>query len=249
MRRLLAVALVVLALPAVVHAASSPVVAATKRTVRAETTTFQLAATMSAAGQRVTMTGAGAQKGTAVRMSLRLKSNGRSMRMDAILLEERGAYVMYMRSPLFRPQLPAGKSWVRLDFSQLAAGSGIDFSSLVQTSQTLAPLEAGLVSAKRVGRETVAGGSTTRYRAVIDVQRAARAVPEYGKQVASIERASGVRLGRVPYDVWIGDDRRIRRVRFASPAAGGRTVQTLTFLAFDRPVTISAPPRNQVVRS
>ncbi len=247
MRRLLVVVLAVLALPALVQAASNPVVAATKRTATARTTSFQIAATVSAAGQRMTMTGTGVQKGTAVRMSLRMKANGTTVRMGAILLEERGAYVMYMRSPLFRSQLPAGKSWVRLDFSKLAAGTGIDLSSLVQTSQTLAPLDAGFVSAKRVGSEIVAGRSTTRYRAVIDIKRAARAVPEYGKQVAAIERASGLRLGRLPYDVWIGDDRRIRRVRYAVPAAGGRTVQTMTFLAFNLPATITAPPRSQVV--
>ena len=106
-----------------------------------------------------------------------------------VLLEEAGSYVMYMRSPLFASQLPRGKSWIRLDLSRQTASLGVDFSSLVSTSQTFAPLEKGMVSTKRKGRAVVAGRPTTQYRAIIDVKRAARLVPAYGKQVAAIQRA------------------------------------------------------------
>lgn len=163
---------------------------------------------------------------------------------------KKGSYVMYMRSPAFQSQLPAGKKWLRLDLSKQAATVGVDFTSLLSASQSFAPLEKGLVSTTRIGREQVAGRSTTRYRTVPDVKRAARAVPAYGKQVAAIERATGVRFGRVPYDVWIAGDGRIRRVRFSTPTAVGNdrgtAVQTITFLAYDTPVTIGAPPRAQV---
>lgn len=250
MRRLLLACTVALALPALVHAASSPVVAAAKRTATAKSLTFQMAVTTSAGGQRTTMTGSGALRGTSVKMSLRTRAQGVAFRMDAVLVNERGSYVMYMRSPAFQAQLPPGKSWVRVDLTKQAASLGIDFSSLLSPSQAFAPLEKGLVSTTRVGREVVADRPTTRYRAVIDVKRAARAVPAYGKQVAAIERATGITFGRVPYDVWIGGDGRIRRVRFSTPTAAGgvrgSAVQTITFLAYDTPVTITAPPRAQV---
>jgi hypothetical protein len=48
----------------------------------------------------------------------------------------------------------------------------------------------------------------------------------------------------------VGSDRRLRRVRYSLPtgtgAARGTAVSTITFLSFDRPVTIAAPPRAQV---
>jgi hypothetical protein len=70
--------------------------------------TFQLALTTAVAGQRMTMSGTGAQKGPDVKMSLRMRAGGMATRFDAILLQEWGSYVMYMRSPLFQAQLPAG---------------------------------------------------------------------------------------------------------------------------------------------
>lgn len=248
MRRFLAVCTLALALPVLVQAATNPVIVATQRTAAAKSMSLQLAVTTTAAGQRSTVTGTGVQKGTSIRLSMRIRARGMTTRMDAILLREAGAYVMYMRSPVLQPQLPRGKTWLRIDLSQQAASIGVDFSSLMNTSQTFGPLEHGLVSTTRTGGEVVAGAPTTRYRAVIDIRRVARAIPAYGRQVAAIERATGMRLGRTPYDVWIDGDRRIRRLRFSMPASGGgTTVQTMTFLAFDQPVAISAPPRSKVV--
>jgi hypothetical protein len=247
-RRLLACCLAALALPALVHAASTPVVAAAKKTATAKSSTFQMSVVTTVGAQRTTLTGSGVQRGTEVRMSMRVGGQAGAFRIDAILVEEKGHYVMYMRSPIYQAQLPPGKSWIRVDLSKQGAGVGADFSSLVSVSQTFAPLEKGLVSTTEVGRELVAGRSATHYRAVLDVRRAAAAVPAFGRQVRAIERAAGVRLGRLPYDVWIADDGRIRRLRYPTPTArGGKSVQTLTFLTFDRPVTITAPPRSQVV--
>ena len=249
MRRLVVASCLVLAFPALVQAATNPVVAAAKRTAAAKTLTFGVKITTAVPGQGgVTMTGSGAQRGTSVKLSMRTRANGLSFRMDAVLLQEKGRYVMYMRSPVFRSRLPRGKSWVSIDLSKRASSLGLDFTSLVNASQTFAPLEKGLVSTTRVGRAVVAGRSATQYRAVIDIQRAARAVPAYGRQVAALERAAGIRLGRVPYDVWVASDGHIRRMRFTMPTVGaGRSAQTMTFLSFDSPVTISAPPPAQVV--
>jgi hypothetical protein len=160
---------------------------------------------------------------------------------------------MYMRSPVLRTQLPPGKSWWRLDLSKGAATLGVDFTSLMDASQSLAPLEHGIVATKRLGNESVAGRPTVHYSAVLDVQRAARAVPAYGKQVAALERATGMRLTRSTYHVWIGRDGRIRRMRVSTPALvgteRGTTVQTMTFLSYNVPVTIAAPPVAQVVEA
>jgi hypothetical protein len=247
MRRLIAVCVLALALPALVQAASNPVLAATERTSRAESVTFQMSSTTTVAGQHVTMSGSGVQKGNDAQLSMKMRSLSVTTRIDAILLEDGGRYVMYMRSPIFQSQLPKGKTWVRMDLSKQASSLGVDFSSLVGASQTFAPLEKGLVSTTRVGREVVAGSPATHYRAVIDIHRAARALPAYGRQVAAIERATGVRLGRIPYHVWVGVDGRVHRVRYAMPSVGGvRAVQTMTFVAFDRPVSIAAPPRAKV---
>lgn len=251
MRRLIAVCAFALALPTLVHAADNPVAVAAKRTAMAKSVTFQMSVATTIPGQgKMTLTGSGAQRGTSAKMTMRARVQGKAFRFDAVLLSEGGSYVVYMRSPLFQSQLPRGKSWIRIDLSRQAASLGVDVTSLLNASQSSAPLEKGLVSTTRVRREVVAGRSTTRYRAVLDVKRAARALPSYGRQIAAIERATGIRLRRIPYVVWIAGDRRFRRVRYSTPTAvggvRGTTVATVTFLSYDTPVTISAPPRAQV---
>lgn len=254
MRRLLAVSLLALALPVAAQAAPNPIVAAAKRSASAKSSTFEIRATTVLGGRQASdLTGSGSQRGTAVRMSMTTRAGGKATTFDAVLLRESGAFAMYMRSPVLQAQMPPGKSWWRLDLSKGAATLGVDFTSLVDTSQSLAPLEHGIVSTKRIGNETVAGRPTVHYSAVLDVQRAARAVPAYGKQVAALERATGMRLTRSAYHVWIGRDGRIRRMRVSTPAlvgsARGTTVQTMTFLSYNVPVTIAAPPAAQVVEA
>lgn len=254
MRRLVVVSLLVLALPVAAHAASNPIVAAAQRSASAKSSTFEIRATTAIGGRAASdVTGSGSQRRSAVRMSMTTRAGGKAANFDAVLLRERGAYVMYMRSPVLRTQLPPGKSWWRLDLSKGAATLGVDFTSLMDASQSLAPLEHGIVATKRLGNESVAGRPTVHYSAVLDVQRAARAVPAYGKQVAALERATGMRLTRSTYHVWIGRDGRIRRMRVSTPAlvgtARGTTVQTMTFLSYNVPVTIAAPPVAQVVEA
>ena len=157
---------------------------------------------------------------------------------------------MYMRSPVLAAQLPRGSRGCGSTCRRRAPNVGLDFGSLIGQSETLAPLAHGLVSTKRIARERVAGSSTTHYRAVVDLRRAARAVPAYGKQLAAVERATGIRLGRLTQDVWVGNDGRIRRLRSRTPTSAqgvrGTTVQTITFLSYDVPVSIAAPPAAQV---
>ena len=144
---------------AVAQAASNPVVDAARRTIDARSSKLRISATTVGGGLRATMTGSGTQKGGSIALSMRARTAGQSTTIDAVMLKEGGRYVMYMRSPAFAAQLPAGKRWIKIDLSQASTG-GIDIASLVDSSQTLAPLEKGLVSTKRLGRETVAGQPT-----------------------------------------------------------------------------------------
>jgi hypothetical protein len=131
MRRLVAACLVALALPALVQAASDPVLAAARKTATARSSTFQLSITTSIAGQRATMSGSGAQRGTDVKLTMRTSAAGIAIRFDAVLVQEGGGYVMYMRSPAFQAQLPNGKTWLRIDLQKEGANLGIDLSSIM----------------------------------------------------------------------------------------------------------------------
>jgi len=230
--------------------AANPVLSAAKKSSTAKSTKLQIQMTTNIPGKATTvLSGSGATSGRNVTLDVSTTVAGQRIPMNAIGVVENGSYVMYMRSPVFST-LPQGKSWLRIDLQAQGANVGLDFGSLIGQAETLAPLAYGLVSTKRVARERVVGRQTTRYRAVVDLRRAARAVPAYRKQLESVERATGVRLGRVTQDVWVGADGRIRRLRTTTPTAvqGARatTVQTVTFLAYDVPVAINVPPASKV---
>jgi hypothetical protein len=251
MRRLVLVALATsLLVGANAAAAANPVLSAIERTAKARSSKVEIEATTSVPGTTIVMHGGGTTRGTSVAMSLYTSGSGQSFTMDVVGLRERGAYVMYMRSPVFAGQLPPEKSWLRIDLQRAANQLGVDLSSVMSSSRTLAPLEHGLVSTTRVGFERVAGKPTTHYRAVIDIARAAAAVPAYGAQVAKIERALGIHFGRQTQHIWVGRDGRVRRYSFTMPTgtrtARGAAVQTMTFLAYDIPVAIAAPPKSLV---
>ena len=251
MRRLVLALVALLTLAVSAQAATNPVVSALKRSADVRSSKLRMSVTIAGAGVRQTMTGTGAQSGGSVALNVRTNVAGRTVPLEARLIEQNGEYVMFMRSPAFASQLPAGKTWVKIGLSAQAANAGIDFSSLVDTAQTLGPLEKGLISTKSLGRETVAGRPATHYRAVVDLQRAARAIPAYGKQITAVQRATGVKLGRTTQHVWIGTDGRIRQIRSTTPTVvqsgvRGTATQTITFLAYDVPVKIAAPPAAQV---
>src|SRR5512133_461295 len=140
MRRLLPVVVLALVVPALAAASSSPIVAAAKRTASAKSTTLAMQVSTTISGKPVvTLTGTGAQRGTSVKMTMHIRTPTGAATLDAVLLREGSSYVMYMRSPLLQAQLPRGKSWIRIDLSKQGASIRLDFSSLINTTQTFAP--------------------------------------------------------------------------------------------------------------
>jgi hypothetical protein len=250
MRRLASLVAVALALPAAAQAAD-PVLRAAERSAKARSSTMTMTARTTVPGGGVVVaTGTGAQRGQSVELTMRSSVGGVRLVIHAIGLIERGHFVMYMRSPLFRPQLPSGKTWIRFDLQRYGEQLGIDFSSIVGASPSIAPLFHGLVSTKRIGSNVVAGKRATHYRASVDYRKAGAALPRFADQLAAIERATGVRIGRVAADVWVGADGFVRRFRTSTPTvvsgARGTSVQTITYTAYNVPVTISAPSRRTV---
>jgi hypothetical protein len=132
---------------------------------------------------------------------------------------------LYVRSPLFADALPKGKTWLKLDLSKQASAQGLDLTKLAaqDPAQTLARLQS-LGNVKEVGIEQVDGVDATHYRGRLAAQTA------------------GGDLG--PFDVWVGkDDGYVRRVQFATGAAGSTasTRLTMDLSDFGKDVTITVP--------
>ena len=165
--------------------------------------------------------------------------------------------VMYMRFPLLAGELPAGKSWVKLDLQALAEEQGFDVQTLLQTSQAdpihmLDLLSSG--EAEQLGYDTVRGVATTRYRLELDTVEMLGRVPASAR--AGLKRMTEeLRLEAMPVEVWVDDDGLLRRLRMgwtqSDPLSAGRTLMTMSVTQelydFGVPVDVKPPPADQVV--
>jgi hypothetical protein len=154
------------------------------------------------------------------------------------------------------PGLPDGATWLRLTYDDLAEFSGVDVSAASEQSPTevLARLQAS-GDIERVGEEDLDGVATTRYRAVIDVDRLG---DDGVVSEAAIEQLRGLTGDTYEMDVWIDGDGYLRRMSYAidlanapEPPAGmpseGSIQYDITMSDFGAPLDVTAPPEDEVV--
>ena len=199
-----------------------------------------LQATVTAAGQTVKMTGGGdfqthPQLG---QLHLSLVAAGKQIEMDEVM----SGTTIYMKSPLFTPSLPSGKSWVSVDLEQAGKKLGIDFDKFAQQNPTdlLGALKkAG--SVKKVGSDVVGGVDTTHYKVTIDLAKAPN-----GAQLMKIANVKAL-----PVDVWVDDQDLLRRMTETySVTTGGQTVATtmqMDLSSYGEHVNVQVPSADETV--
>ena len=112
-------------------------------------------------------------------------------------------------------------------------------------------------ASRETGAETVRGTATTRYEAEVDLAAAAELEIEGASEPARLARrrafqtmSARLRKETMPAEVWVGADRRIRRllVRFDAAAAEltASTSLTLELYDFGTPVSVEPPPPSEV---
>jgi hypothetical protein len=169
--------------------------------------------------------------------------------------------VVYMRFPAIAGELPAGKTWVRVDSKASAKAAGFDLSGLEQFTgddpRTLLDfLKAVSGEIETVGSEELRGVTTTHYRATIDLRNYDQLVPpaqrkELSDMLGELVEQAG--LSEMPFDVWLDDSGYIRKVAatFSASPSGqtGALEASMAFELFDygADVDIDTPPADQVV--
>lgn len=172
------------------------------------------------------------------------------------------ADVVFMKLPFDLPELKA-RPWVKIDLTHLDELSGIDTSQLrqIQSNDPTAALNylRGVTDdVKVVGREKVRGAMTTRYKAVIDLQKAAKEVPAQLKDdIAQIIKQLGSTT--IASDVWIDSKGRLSKLEYVVdlskvelPTTKGEAAPTgtltATFELFDygTEAAVTDPPADQV---
>jgi hypothetical protein len=160
-----------------------------------------------------------------------------------------GAY--YLQVPKGLRLLDGGKTWAKVDRSlvEQLIGQQLGSASLATTFDPTHALEllksvSGPVTT--VGTETLPGDTTpsTHYRALVDLSKVATAAP----------------AGTAPADLWLDNQGRLRKLTLSLDLSSvhlpsgadttrlpqGTALATLELTGYGTPVTVSAPPADQV---
>lgn len=155
--------------------------------------------------------------------------------------------------------LPEGKSWLRVTFADVKKLGGGDLGAMRASGQddpssSLNQLR-GANDVTKVGVETVRGARTTHYRAVVDLEEAAK---KSSKEDAKALRAlvDDVGVTTQPIDVWLDNGERVRRIsadvdlRHADLSDEEKDLKSVTttmeFYDFGTPLTVQVPPAKDV---
>jgi hypothetical protein len=162
--------------------------------------------------------------------------------------------VVYQHLPAeLGANLPKGKSWIKLDVSQLSGTGGVPQAQSSDPTQAMQFLRGVSGDVTEVGKEKVRGEDTTHYKATLDLEKAAQAAGQNRDAVEEQIKQLGTKS--IPADIWIDGDGRMRRMHYAidvkgaqAAAVGGqaKVAVTLELFEFGTEVSAEPPPADQV---
>ncbi|GGK54888.1 hypothetical protein Ppa06_12560 [Planomonospora parontospora subsp. parontospora] len=162
----------------------------------------------------------------------------------AILLGD----TVYVKSSLLTRFTGGDKPWVKVSTADLDAGDQAEVRGLMDQAQQFdLPGTVRLLTAskdvKAVGTETVGGVETTHYSGTFPVAEAAKALDP-----AEREQLQGrfAEAKNVKFDLWADAQSLPRKVTLSGTEQGASFTMAAHFQGFNEPVTIAAPPADQV---
>jgi hypothetical protein len=155
---------------------------------------------------------------------------------------------IYLKMALLAQELH--KPWVKIPFSQLQHGSGINVSQLTQQVQSNNPLVQTqmLTAAKHVravGTQTIDGVRTTHYTGSYPLSAGLARLPASERAVAQRGLGTlGIKTAR--FNVWIDGQHQTRKI-VVTETGGVETVKvTMQVTSINQPVSVALPPASQV---
>lgn len=137
--------------------------------------------------------------------------------------------------------------WVRIDTTTLKDGNLL--TGGVTDPMAAAELLRGAADVTYAGKSELAGVTVHHYRGVADLARAARAASPQSRGALSAA-AKGFSKDAVPFDAYLDEDGRLRKVRhrftFSSEGPEVSVVSTLLLYGFGLPVTVTLPDEDAI---
>ncbi|MFF4019592.1 hypothetical protein [Streptomyces sp. NPDC001843] len=154
----------------------------------------------------------------------------------ALFMKNRGAGV------------PADK-WVRVDIATLSDGNLVTGGAT--DPYAAAELLRGTRTARYVGRSELGGIGVRHFRGTADLARAARSASA-GNREALAAAAKGFATAEVPFDAYLDDEGRIRKIRQSFSFVNGRqrgtvaVASTTLLYGFGTPADVRLPPSKDI---
>ncbi|WP_447038803.1 hypothetical protein [Streptomyces sp. DSM 118878] len=148
------------------------------------------------------------------------------MASGALYMKNRGAGV------------PADK-WVRIETRSLSDGNLVTGGATDPLAA--AELLRGARDVSYVGEERVGGEEVRHYRGVADLRAAAKAASAGQRGALGIAAAKGFSKKGVPFDAYLDDRGRVRKLRQQFTVANGDVASTMLLYGFGAPVRVRLP--------
>lgn len=149
-----------------------------------------------------------------------------------------------------------GKSWIKFDLAALGADKELNqlggASQADKNPATESTFLTGAKDVEKVGTETVEGVETTHYKgtvALADLEKSLEGEDKdtRDKRRKSLEQYKEMGVDKLTMDTWIDGDDHTKRFRVRGDADKGPLDMTITFLGFNEPVKVTAPPAKDTV--
>jgi hypothetical protein len=229
--------------------------AAVDKTTKAESSRMSFAVNLKAPGESGKMKGEGVfdYRRNAGQMKMNLSGLDEGLEDIEFIVD---GDVIYTRG--FDDDLPAGKSWMKIDTSTIQGAAQFgELNGMNRPAVELQYLRAASKEVEEKGREKVRGVETTRYHAVIDLSKLAREAAEEApaglrKQVRQeAKNFSGMGIDELPTDVWIDADGLLRKmtmdISFKADGEKVRMETSVELFDFGVPVKLTPPPAEETV--
>ncbi|GGJ19197.1 LppX_LprAFG lipoprotein [Streptomyces brasiliensis] len=207
-----------------------------------------------------TMPGAGSVKGEAamsmkpLAMSMKMTSSQTPDPVEVRLVGQ----ALYINGGAEAAKEMDGKSWMKLGTSELgAAGKGLNTDSLGagqagQNPAAESTFLTGSKDVKKVGTETVDGVKTTHYKGTVTLDELRKAMKGGDKDTResrekSLQQYEKMGADKITMDMWVDGSDHAKQFRMNSDTGNGPLDMTITFLDYNKPVTVKAPPASQTV--
>lgn len=150
-----------------------------------------------------------------------------------------------------------GKHWMKFDMSVQGADGRLNTGRTGdwQADKNPATESAFLIGSKdleKVGNQTVDGVRTTHYKGTVPFDAYRKSLKSQDKATRekrekALNQYARMGVDEITMDMWIDGDDRTKRFRMRGTADKGPLDMTITFLDYNKPVTVTAPPAKDTV--